>query len=72
MKIRFVDDLSLAEKVNLDTQLDSLNSGNLILPPANSRLQIRLDELSLSSKYHYMKLNLQKTKLMIFNFSRKY
>ena len=66
-----MDDLSLAETVYLDSQLES-SGDSLFLNPSNSLLQSRLDELSLSAKYHDMKLNLKKTNLITFNFTRKY
>ena len=70
-RLKFVDDLSLAETVYLDSQLES-SGDSLFLNPSNSLLQSRLDELSLSAKYHDMKLNLKKTNLITFNFTRKY
>ena len=66
-----MDDLSLAEKITLDSQLDSFGD-SLILDSSKSLLQSRLSELSLSAKYHDMKLNLKKTKIISFNFTRKH
>ena len=70
-RLKFVDDLSLAEKITLDSQLETLGD-SLILNSSKSLLQSRLNELSLSAKYHSMKLNLKKTKIITFNFTRKH
>ena len=70
-RLKFVDDLSLAEKITLDSQLDSFGD-SLILDSSKSLLQSRLNELSLSAKYHDMKLNLKKTKIISFNFTRNH
>ena len=73
IRLKFVDDLSVAECIRLDKQLkcNSDNTGYL-LPPQESLLQKRLDEISSVAKMHDMKLNLSKTKLMPFNFTRKF
>ena len=70
-RLKFVDDLSLAESVSLDSQL-VISNAELVLPPAESILQNRLNEVALTADYHDMKLNLDKTKIMVFNFTRKY
>ena len=81
-RLKFVDDLSVAECVRLDTQLqpDSDQSGprqyhdrnGLIFPPDQSALQKRLDDITKSASIHDMKLNLAKSKIIPFNFTRKY
>ena len=81
-RLKYVDDLSLAECVRLDTNLCSLEDqsgprlyhdrNGLFLPPDKSVLQTRLEEVSRSAQFHDMKLNLKKTKVMPFNFTRKY
>ena len=82
-RLKFVDDLSLVESVRLDVQLVKDTSGligprgyhdrfGLILPPEKSLLQRRLDDLSKSAEMHDMKLNFKKTKIIPFNFTRKY
>ena len=48
------------------------NGTNLSLPPANSILQTRLDEVSTAAGVHDMRLNLDKTKVISFNFTRNY
>ena len=70
-RLKFVDDLSLAECVRLDTQLQQ-DSNGLCLPPAQSLLQKRLDDVATSAQLHDMKLNLSKTKIIPFNFTRKH
>ena len=70
-RLKFVDDLSMAEFIRLDTQLTQQpDSQELTLPP--TQLQRRLDDISESAISHDMKLNLSKTKIMPFNFTRKY
>ena len=69
-RLKFIDDLSLAECVTLDCQLcpgPSLigprlfhDRNGLILPPHNSLLQKRLEEINIAAKNHEMKLNLKK------------
>jgi hypothetical protein len=72
-RLKYVDDLSLAESVRLDKKLKMKHDlSGLFLPPAESLLQGRLDDLSIAAGIHDMKLNLDKTKIMHFNFTRKY
>ena len=70
-RLKYVDDLSLAESMflgNLTLQDDE----GLFLPPADSLLQNRLDDLVTATRLHDMKLNHDKTKIISFSFSRKY
>ena len=70
-RLKYVDDLSIGECVRLDTQLSlQPNNGDLFLPP--TLLQKRLDDVSIAAQAHDMKLNLTKTKVINFNFTRKY
>ena len=71
VRLKFVDDLSLADSVRLDTQLHHDHSG-YYLPASESLLQRRLAEISNAAKAHDMKINLEKTKVIGFNFTRKY
>ena len=71
VKLKFVDDLSIAECVYLNSALVG-NGTKLSLPPAHSILQTRLDEVSTAAEAHDMRLNLDKTKLISFNFTRNY
>ena len=71
MRLKFVDDLSLAESVRLDTQLHHDHSG-YYLPARESILQRRLTEISNAAEAHDMQINLDKTKVIAFNFTRKY
>ena len=71
VRLKFVDDLSLAESVRLDTQLHHDCSG-YYLPARESILQRRLDDISSAAEAHDMIINLDKTKIMAFNFTRKY
>ena len=70
-RLKYVDDLSLAEAMflgNLSIQDDE----GLFLPPADSLLQNRLDDLVTATRLHDMKLNHDKTKIISFSFSIKY
>ena len=70
-RLKYVDDLSMAECLRLDTELKlRSNSGEKYLPP--SLLQKRLEEIATSAEYHDMKLNLSKSKFISFNFTRKH
>jgi hypothetical protein len=81
-RLKFVDDLSLAECVRLDTQLCPSNDhagprvyhdrNGLLLPPDQSVLQQRLDEMTTSVHLHDMRLNLAKSKVIPFNVTRKF
>ena len=70
-RLKFVDDLSLAECITLKSQLISEHD-SLVLPPTRSLLQNRLNEVSKSAEVHDMKLNLDKTKIIPFNFTRNF
>ena len=81
-RLKYIDDLSLAESIRLDTNLClSLDQGGpktfhdrngLCLPPGNTSLQRRLDDLVTYVEDHDMVLNTKKTKIIPFNFSRKF
>ena len=82
LRLKWLDDVTLAESIQLNINLCSTidRSGrkqfhernNLILPPQNSILQTRLNELSIYVQKHKMKINTDKTKIMPFNFTKKY
>ena len=82
IRIKYVDDLSLGECLRLDTNLASSldrkgprtyhDRNGLILPPQNTKLQMKLDELAEYANLHDMKINTGKSKIMPFNFTRKY
>ena len=59
----------MAECVRLDTQLHQGQGGYTL---DESVLQRRLDEISSAAYVHDMKLNLAKTKIIPFNFTRKH
>ena len=70
-RLKYVDDLSMAECLRLDTELKlRSNSGEKYLP--HYLLQKRLEEIATSAEYHDMKLNLTKSKVISFNFTRKH
>ena len=57
--LKYVDDCSLAECIDVQSQLKQ--SGNhLYLPPAESLLQKRQDTLAVSAQLHDIKLELSK------------
>ena len=70
-RLKYVDDLSLGECVKLHHPL-KLEGNDYVFPPVLSQLQKRLDDINISTRRHDMKLNLAKTKVMSFNFSKKY
>ena len=84
MHLKYVDDLTLAEAINLKSELSVEN--NLIwerplrfhdrteqtLPKGASQVQQQLDNLQEYSRVNSMKINQDKTKVMIFNNARKY
>ena len=79
LRIKYVDDLTMAEVVNLNNLTKSADligprnlhdRNGLTLPLMESKLQSRLKELETYVSNHDMKLNTDKTKIMPFNFSR--
>ena len=81
-RLKYIDDLSMAEALRLDTSLCSSNDlhgpknfhdrNGLMLPQENSALQRRLNELVDYVHAHDMVLNTKKTKIMPFNFTKKF
>ena len=81
-RLKYIDDLSMAESIRLDTNLCSSSTligpriyhdrNGLTLQPANSILQRRLNDLVEYVEDHDMVLNTKKTKIIPFNFTRKY
>ena len=82
-KYKFIDDLSMLEIINLiSIGLSSYNchshvpsdvaTSNLFLDPANTKSQGYLDNVAKWTENQEMKLNTDKTKYMIFNFSINY
>ena len=82
LKKKYVDDLSLLEAVPLLSALvptppiigpsNIHETASLTLPPEQSILQHQLADLSQFTSKHKMKINHKKTKILPFNFSRKY
>ena len=81
-KKKYLDDLSLLEKIDLKSTLipypkfigpPNINeTSGLYLPTENSILQHQLADLATFTTNHNMKLNLKKTKVISFDFSKKY
>ena len=82
-KFKFIDDLSLLEIINLlSIGLSSYNCWNHVpsdigtdshfIDQSNLKSQVYLDELSCWTNKKQMKLNTDKSKYMIFNFSKNY
>ena len=66
--LKFVDDLTLAEAINLPEQLGKVpGSPELTLPVHKSRVYRQLLEVREQSELNQMKLNYKKTKVMVFN-----
>ena len=81
-KLKFMDDLSILEIINLvSIGLSSYNCNmhvpsdisvdNFYLDPANIKSQGYLDKIEAWTKEKQMKLNTDKTKYMVFNFTEK-
>ena len=64
--LKFVDDLTLAESINLPEQLLKVND-KLVLPEKNSKIVKQLDQIRNQTNENQMKLNFKKTKIMVFN-----
>ena len=82
-KFKFIDDLSLLEIINLlSIGLSSYNCWNHVpsdisidnhfVDQSNLKSQVYLNELSSWTNQKQMKLNTEKSKYMIFNFSKNY
>ena len=66
--LKFVDDLTLAEAINLPEQLVKVpGSQELTLPVLKSRVYRQLLEVRDHAETNQMKLNYKKTKVMVFN-----
>ena len=79
-KFKFIDDLSILELICLLSQglasfyhkhcvPSDISTGGAYLPPENTKTQIYLNNLSNWTKKKEMKLNVEKTKYMIINFT---
>ena len=77
--LKYVDDLALAESINMNTQLIEIPQNERPLPDAyrsrtghklkseSFKISDQLNEIYLYAQENKMKLNLEKTKLMLFN-----
>ena len=82
IRLKYVDDQTQGEVVRLETDLDlgSEVAGPRVyhdrhghtLPPQQSLLQRRHNEIQEYAEVHQLKINETKTKIMAFNFSNKY
>ena len=83
MRFKFVDDLSMLDKLNLILQgLSSYNFKNHVasdigihqkyLPSSNFQSQGYLDQIERWTEDNKMRLNVEKSKIMIFNFTEDY
>ena len=82
-KFKFIDDLSILELINLLSQglasynhkysvASDISTGGNYLPTENTNTQHYLDKLQDWTKSKQMKLNVDKTKYMIMNFTNNY
>ena len=82
-RYKFIDDLSLLEIINLiniglvtydfkQHVSDSIKVGNKYLPPSNIKSQQNLQEIEKWTQEKKMKLNTNKSKYMVINFTNKY
>ena len=77
--LKFVDDLTLAEAINLPEKLVKVPASDRpqpdnyhartghVLPPLNSKIHKQLEKTKIYAKENEMKLNYKKTKLIVFN-----
>ena len=82
LKKKYVDDLTLLESIDLQSSLvvsaqvfgppNLHEQPGLCLPHEQSVLQHQLDDLLTFTEQNKMKLNMKKTKVMPFNFSKKF
>ena len=79
---KYIDDQVQGELLRLDQDLCPLpndfigprtyHDRNGLVNKPNTRLQMRLNDIESHTKIHQMKINEKKTKIMPFNFTRKY
>ena len=68
--LKFVDDLTLAESINLQEKLVKVTGTGgpqRILPVQTSKVYRQLEQIKEQAKVNQMKLNYRKTKVMVFN-----
>ena len=82
-RYKFIDDLSILEIINLinigllpynfkQHVSDEIKVGNLFLPPSNVKSQQNLQQIEVWTNEKQMKLNTNKSKYMIINFTDNY
>ena len=82
-KFKFIDDLSILEIINLlsigiasfnfkNHVASDIQTSGLIIPSENLRTQNYLDKIYSWTKENKMELNVDKSKAMIFNFTKEY
>ena len=82
VRLKYVDDQAQGELLRLDMSLcqapeeiigpRSFHDRNGLVNREGTLLQKRLDDISLHTELHKMKINVQKTKLIPFNFTKKW
>ena len=84
MHLKYIDDMTIAESINLKQMLVRNSEPNLvrpliyhnrtehILPEENYAMQSHLDSLHNYTVKHQMKINERKTKVILFNNAIKY
>ena len=82
VRLKYMDDLSFGSSINLKSSLCTSidrsgpknyhDRNNLVLPPENSNLQEKLNSLDAFTKKNLMKINVKKSAIMPFNFTRKF
>ena len=82
--LKYIDDMTVAESLNLKKQLVKKPDPNPprplqfhdrtghILPQGVSEVQMQLETIKTYSEDHQMRLNVEKTKVILFNRSKKY
>ena len=82
LRLKWIDDITAAETINLKSCLDQIpefigpknihEQKGLSLPPRNSKIQQKLNELHDFTATCQMNINSKKTKIQPFNFSKRY
>ena len=81
-RLKYIDDQTHAEVIDLKKSLlmtakingprEFHDRHGHILPPENSKLQNRLNDIGQYAEIHQLKINEKKTKVMAFNFTKKF
>jgi hypothetical protein len=71
-KVKYIDDGTVAVSINLMKCLTNDTVSRTILPPENNLLKYYLDDTKEFTRTNLMKINIKKSKVILFNKSRKW